>query len=103
VRHHNVTHLARPYRTKIRATAKGVVTSAAYDRFLGRIVKIDHGNGIETWYAHLTRALVKKGDQVRREDTIGTLGSTGRSTGPHLHYEVHVNKKTVNPEKYLTD
>ena len=103
VRHHNGTDLAGPWKTKIRATAKGVVLSAGYDRFLGRIVKIDHGNGIETWYAHLSRTAVKKGAEVRREDIIGTLGSTGRSTGPHLHYEVHVKGNPVNPEKYLTD
>jgi murein DD-endopeptidase MepM/ murein hydrolase activator NlpD len=67
------------------------------------MVRIDHGNGISTCYAHLSRIEAKVGAGVNRGDVIGTLGSTGRSTGPHLHYEVRVKDKPVDPEKYLTD
>ena len=101
LRHHNGTDIAGPYRAKILATAKGVVRGAIFDRYLGRVVKIDHGNGMETWYAHLRTLYVKKGDVVKREGIIGTLGSSGRSTGPHLHYEVHVKGKPVDSTKYL--
>ena len=103
IQHHNGTDIAAKYGTPVRATAKGVVKSSSYDGFLGHLVKIDHGNGMETWYAHLRRRDVDEGETVQKEDIIGQLGSTGRSTGPHLHYEVHVNGKAVDAEKYLTD
>ena len=103
VRHHSGTDISATYGTKVRATAKGVVVESTYERDYGNLVKIDHGNGMQTWYAHLANRYVKKGAVVGREDVVGTLGNTGRSTGPHLHYEVRINNKAVNAEKYLTD
>lgn len=103
VRHHAGTDLAAATGTGIRATARGKVTFAEYDQFYGNLIKIDHGGGIETWYAHLSRIGVKVGDTVNRGDAIGLLGNTGRSTGPHLHYEVHVDGQPVDSEKYLTE
>ncbi len=103
VRHHNGVDIAARYGSKVRATAKGVVISSTYEADYGNIVRIDHGNGLTTCYAHLAKRKVNKGDVVERQTVVGTLGSTGRSTGPHLHYEVHVNKKTVNPAKYLAN
>lgn len=101
IRHHDGVDFPAPYGTTVRATAKGTVKMAHYDRWLGNLVKIDHGNGIESWYAHMSKIAVKPGDAVSRGDKIGEVGSTGRSTGAHIHYEIHVNGKRVNPGKYL--
>jgi len=103
VRHHDGTDIAARTGTPIVATARGVVAFAGYERGLGRVVRVDHGNGIMTCYGHLRKTLVKVGDDVERLELIGTLGSTGRSTGPHVHYEVRINGKPVNPAKYLGD
>ncbi len=100
---HTGTDICAPVGTRVRATAKGVVTSAGWDGDYGNMVKVRHSNGMETWYAHLSRILAKPGQSVRRDDVIGQVGTTGRTTGPHLHYEVHVNGQPVDPEKYLTD
>jgi murein DD-endopeptidase MepM/ murein hydrolase activator NlpD len=102
VRHHDGTDISARPGTRILSTAKGVVSYSGYDGDYGNLVKVDHGNGTETWYAHMTKRDVSKGDVVERESVLGTVGSTGRSTGPHLHYEVHVNGKRVDPEKYLS-
>lgn len=102
VRLHNAVDISAPQGTQVRATAKGVVAEALRDPYLGYMVRIRHGNGYETLYAHLSKMLVKPGDAVNREDVIGLVGSTGRSTGPHLHYEVHRNGKPMDPEKYMT-
>ncbi len=67
----------------------------------GNCVRIDHGNGVQTWYAHLSERVVKQGQEVKRQDAIGKVGSTGRATGAHLHFEVHVNGRAVDGEKYL--
>jgi murein DD-endopeptidase MepM/ murein hydrolase activator NlpD len=85
----------------IRATARGAVTFSGPDGAYGICVTIDHGNGLVTRYAHMQRALVKVGDYVQRGDVIGALGNSGRSTGPHLHYEVIVNGVQVNPMRYI--
>jgi murein DD-endopeptidase MepM/ murein hydrolase activator NlpD len=98
---HSGLDLAAPTGTPVRTTAFGKVVSSTYDREYGNMVKIDHGGGIETLYAHLSERLVKTGDKVNRGDLIGKVGSTGRSTGPHLHYEVRVNGNPVNPTQYL--
>lgn len=83
---------------KIHSTGDGVVISAHFNKHgYGREVIIDHGFGYRSRYAHLQEIKVEPGDQVKRGHVIGTLGSTGRSTGPHLHYEVHFNKKAINP------
>ena len=87
--------------TPIRAPADGKVTFSGYDGAYGVCVTIDHGNGLMTRYAHLNKAAVKNGDEVLRGEVIGALGNTGRSTGPHLHYEVHVNGIPVNPMRYI--
>jgi len=103
VRHHAGTDIAAAYGSPVIATARGKVVFAAYDGALGRTVRIDHGNGIETVYAHLKKATVAVGDVVERRATIGALGSSGRTTGPHLHYEVRVNGKPVNAQKYFRE
>lgn len=87
--------------TPIRAPARGAVTFSGSDGAYGICVMLDHGNGIVTRYAHMSKALVKVGEYVQRGDVIGALGNTGRSTGPHLHYEVIVNGTPVNPMRYI--
>lgn len=87
--------------TPVIATADGTVISAERAAGYGKVVVIDHGYGYRTLYAHLSSIEVFKGTKVTRGKRIGTLGNTGRSTGPHLHYEVHINKKPVNPMDYI--
>jgi murein DD-endopeptidase MepM/ murein hydrolase activator NlpD len=87
--------------TKIVAPADGVVSRSGRYSDYGLSIDIAHGHGFVTRYAHMNKALVKPGDRVRRGDVIGLVGSTGRSTGPHLHYEVFVDGRRVNPWKYL--
>lgn len=101
IRFHEGTDISAPVGTKIRATARGKVVFSGWDGFYGNLVKVDHGNGVETWYAHMSARDVETGVVVDREQLIGRVGSTGRSTGNHLHYEVHVNGKSVDGEKYL--
>ena len=103
VRHHDGTDISAGIGSTVIATAKGVVVWASYDGDMGNIVRIDHGNGIQSWYAHLSRINVAVGQTVERRNVIGRVGSTGRSTGPHLHYEVHVNGMPVDSAKYLRD
>lgn len=83
------------------STADGTVVTAASDQSRGNYVIIEHSKGLRTWYLHLNKLLVKSGDRVHKGDTIGLLGSTGRSTGPHLHYEVMKNGVRIDPEPYL--
>lgn len=87
--------------SKVKATADGVVLRAAYDKGYGRYVLIDHGNGFKTIYGHNRKLLVKAGQHVIRGQVISLSGSTGRSTGPHLHYEVRYKNKLVNPKTYV--
>ncbi len=84
-----------------RATADGTVTIAAWQGGYGKMVEIDHGNGLATRYAHLSDIIVKVGQRVRAGHIVGKIGSTGRSTGPHLHYETRVNGEAVDPRKFL--
>ena len=87
--------------TDVFATGDGVVSKAQYDAGWGRYIKIDHGYGYETIYAHLWKINVKKGQKVKRGDKIGKSGNSGRAAGFHLHYEVHKNNKTVDPLRYF--
>ena len=88
--------------TPITATADGVVTAAGWNGGgYGNMVDIDHGNGILTRYGHASEVLVHEGQHVKRGDVIAYMGSTGFSTGPHVHYEIHVHGETVNPASYL--
>lgn len=100
-RMHNGSDFAGPHGTDIFSTADGIVTFAGWQRGFGKLVKIQHEFGIETRYAHLTNIRVNKGQRVSRGDHIGDMGSTGRSTGTHLHYEVRVNGTAVNPMIYI--
>jgi murein DD-endopeptidase MepM/ murein hydrolase activator NlpD len=87
--------------TPILATADGVVTFAGKKGLLGKTIVVDHGHGMKTRYGHNHKLLKKRGDKVKRWEPIALMGSTGRSTGPHTHYEVHLNGIPVNPEKYI--
>jgi murein DD-endopeptidase MepM/ murein hydrolase activator NlpD len=85
----------------VRATANGKVASSGWSGGYGRMVEIDHGNGLSTRYGHLSEINVKVGDQIRIGQVIGAVGSTGRSTGPHLHYETRIDGEAVDPQKFL--
>lgn len=89
--------------TPVRASASGHVRAAGFDAKMGNVVLIDHGYGIETEYGHMSKILVKQGQKVKRGDVIALVGSTGLSTGPHLHYMVKVKGQTVNPHNYILD
>jgi murein DD-endopeptidase MepM/ murein hydrolase activator NlpD len=93
--------LDAPYRTPVYSTAPGIVIFTGWQEGYGRTVEINHGHGIVTLYAHLHRILVARGEHVAAHVEIGQLGSTGRSTGPHLHYEIRLDGRPVNPEKFL--
>jgi len=87
--------------TTIMATADGVVTFVGTKGLLGKTIVIDHGHGLVTRYGHCQKFLKKRGEKVKRWEPIALVGNTGRSTGPHVHYEVHLNGIPVNPEKYI--
>jgi murein DD-endopeptidase MepM/ murein hydrolase activator NlpD len=87
--------------TPIKPTAAGKVTSAGWDGGYGKMVEIDHGNGYRTRYGHMSQVLVGKGDKVTADTIIGLVGSTGRSTGPHLHYEVRLDGAALNPAPFI--
>ena len=87
--------------TDIKVVADGTVTFASYNGSYGKLVKVDHGNGVETWYAHTSKMYVNVGDSVKAGDVIAAVGSTGNSTGPHLHLEIRVDGEHVNPQDYL--
>jgi len=90
-----------PTGSDVKPTAPGVVTNAGWSGGYGNMVEVDHGNGITTRYGHLSRITVRVGDQVTRDSKIGEVGSTGRSTGPHLHYETRINGEALNPVNYI--
>jgi murein DD-endopeptidase MepM/ murein hydrolase activator NlpD len=99
---HSGLDLDAPYMSPVYATAPGVVTFAGYHGEYGKLVEIDHGHGISTRYAHLHRYTVSVGQHVAAHAQIGLLGTTGRSTGPHVHYEVLVNGEPQDPAKFLS-
>ena len=93
-----------PIGTKIYSTGDGIVTLSKFSRKgYGNEIIIDHSFGYSTRYAHLDEIFIKEGEKVKRGQLIGTLGNTGRSTGPHLHYEIQYNKKPINPIYYYAD
>jgi murein DD-endopeptidase MepM/ murein hydrolase activator NlpD len=83
------------------APAAGTVIEAGYKGGYGNLIEIDHGNGLTTRYGHLSKIEIQAGDTVTRGQLIGSVGSTGRSTGPHLHYELRLNEKPINPRHFL--
>jgi murein DD-endopeptidase MepM/ murein hydrolase activator NlpD len=89
--------------TPVKATGDGVVTHAEYGGQYGKLVIIDHGNGVQTYYAHLSQYEVVAGQSVRRGDIIALSGATGRATSPHLHYEVRRGGTAMNPQPYLNN
>ena len=89
--------------TPVMAPADGIVTYAGVDPTLGEMVVIDHGYGVLTRYGHNDTVLVREGQRVKRGDAVSTVGSSGKSTGPHLHYEIRLNDVAVNPLNYLVD
>ena len=100
-RMHNGTDFAAPHGTPIRSTADGIVTYVGWQSAYGRLIKIKHDFGLETRYAHLSKFRVKKGQRVSRGQHIGDMGNTGRSTGTHLHYEIRIGGKAINPMKFI--
>jgi len=98
---HQGLDYAGPLGTPIKASAPGEVVFAGWMRGYGKVLRIRHAFGFETRYAHLSRLHVSKGDHVERGDRIGSMGSTGRSTGSHLHYEVRLGNQPVNPAKFI--
>ena len=96
--------ISGPRGKTVRAPAKGKVVEAAYDSKIGNFIRINHRYGVETIYGHLSKLLVRDGQEVKRGDVLGLIGSTGRySTGPHLHYQIAVNDKVVDPLQYILD
>ena len=109
-RKHPILHVSRPHEgidvaapmgTAIVAPAAGLVRRVANERGYGLVLEIDHGNGIVTRFAHQSRVVVKQGDRVTRGQHVGNVGNSGLSTGPHLHYEIHVNGRVVDPLTYV--
>jgi murein DD-endopeptidase MepM/ murein hydrolase activator NlpD len=101
---HKGVDITAPTGTNVRTTADGVVVQAEMvGGGYGRLVIIDHGGGFQTYYAHLSKILVRAGQELRRGEVIGLVGSSGRTTAPHLHYEVHVGGAPINPNKYLAN
>jgi len=110
MRMHPVLHIARPHEgidvtapmgAPIESPANGIVTSVGWETGYGNTIEIDHGFGITTRFAHTSKVLVKVGQHVNRGQQIALVGNTGLATGPHLHYEVHVNGRPVDPLKYV--
>jgi murein DD-endopeptidase MepM/ murein hydrolase activator NlpD len=95
--------ISADYGEPVHATADGIVATAAQNGNYGNLIEIDHGFGITTRYGHLSRFAVRTGDAVHRGDVIGYVGSTGRSTSAHLHYEILLNGKLTNPMKLLAE
>ncbi|MGH7665384.1 MAG: M23 family metallopeptidase [Gemmatimonadaceae bacterium] len=109
-RKHPILHVARPHEgidvsapmgTPIVAPAAGRVVKAGRERGYGNVLEIDHGNGIVTKFAHCSKISVKRGQRVTRGQVVANVGNTGLSTGPHLHYEIHVDGKVVDPLRYV--
>jgi murein DD-endopeptidase MepM/ murein hydrolase activator NlpD len=100
---HDGLDIGAPYGSPIIATGKGKVIFSGWDKYLGNCVRVDHGGGMVTVYGHMQKTTVSMGDVVVKGTEVGKLGSTGRSTGAHVHYEVRINGKAVDPERYLAE
>jgi murein DD-endopeptidase MepM/ murein hydrolase activator NlpD len=98
---HTGVDLSSPIRTPVLATAAGIVVNASWNGEFGNLVEINHGYGITTRYGHLSRIYVKVGQRVPARHVVGLVGTTGRSTGPHVHYEIMDDGKSINPTKFL--
>lgn len=101
VKYHQGLDVAAPYGKSVLATGDGVVVSVRYEPTYGNVIDIQHSPAVLTRYAHLSRVSVRTGARVKRGQAIGSVGSTGRSTGPHLHYEVRVWGRAKNPAKFM--
>ncbi|MGV3624306.1 MAG: M23 family metallopeptidase [Archangium sp.] len=100
---HSGLDIAGPHGKEVVAPSDGTVVFAGLEGGYGNVIVIDHGYGIKTRYGHLAAIKVKAGERIKRGDTIANMGNTGRSTGPHLHYEVRVNGIAQNPRKFILD
>jgi len=98
---HSGMDISVPFGTKVEASADGIVLEAGPESGYGNQILIDHGYGLTTKYGHLSKIFVVVGQDVKRGQVIGAVGMTGKATGPHLHYEVHVHDTPVNPARYL--
>lgn len=98
---HTGLDIAASSGTPIKVVADGTITGASYNGSYGNLVKVDHGNGVETWYAHTSKMYVSVGQKVTAGEVIAAVGSTGNSTGAHLHLEIRINGNHVNPQQYL--
>jgi murein DD-endopeptidase MepM/ murein hydrolase activator NlpD len=98
---HEGQDLAGAYGSPVYATADGVVIYAGWESGYGRLIRIRHAYGLETRYGHLSQIRVSVGDRVSRGDRIGDMGNSGRSTGTHLHYEVRIDGRAVNPMAFI--
>jgi murein DD-endopeptidase MepM/ murein hydrolase activator NlpD len=110
MREHPILHIARPHEgidvtapmgAPIQSPAGGVIVNAGWESGYGNVLEIDHGFGIRTKFAHCSKLLVRMGQRVDRGQVVAEVGNTGLATGPHLHYEVHVNGKPVDPLRYV--
>jgi murein DD-endopeptidase MepM/ murein hydrolase activator NlpD len=100
--YHTGMDMSAPPGTAVSAAADGTVEQAGWSSGYGQLVVIDHGNGYETYYGHLSRVDVIEGQSIRQGEKVGAVGSSGRSTGPHLHYEVRVGGVPINPYRFLS-
>ena len=87
--------------TDIKVVSNGTVTFSGKKGSYGNLIIVDHGNGVETWYGHCSKLYANVGDNVTAGDVIAAVGSTGNSTGPHLHFEIRINGECVNPQNYV--
>src|SRR5262249_50204211 len=99
---HTGVDISAPTGTPVKAAADGVVSFAGFFGGYGRLIVISHTNGMESYYGHLSKIEVIQGQEIRQGEIVGKVGSSGRATGPHLHYEVRVSGAPVNPYRYLT-
>ena len=98
---HTGVDISAPHGTAIRATADGLIDIAEWAGGYGRLVVVDHANGFQTYYAHMSRLEVVAGQYIRRGEVLGRVGATGKATSPHLHYEVRRGGIPINPHQYL--